>query len=202
MQNINFIFLRSIVGNNEEFKNKERENFINKLNKNNDFIFDEKGQDVFFIETGGTEEKFKSIFSKYKEPYYLLATDANNSLPAALEISTFLKNNNKKFYLIHGTSDEVRELLKNENFAKISENSMGFSINTLLNGMRFGVIGKPSDWLIASDVNYAKAKENLGVTLIDISINEFLLEINNAKLDIDPIIFKPLLNKKVDQKTL
>ena len=35
---------------------------------------------------------------------------------------------------------------------------------------KLGVIGKPSDWLIASDVDYETAKKVFGVELIDIPI--------------------------------
>ena len=46
----------------------------------------------------------------------------------------------------------------------------------ILDGMRFGVIGKPSDWLISSDVDYAVVRENLGAELVDIPIEELIEE--------------------------
>ena len=45
-------------------------------------------------------------------------------------------------------------------------------------GARLGVIGKPSDWLIASDVDYAKAQAKLGLALEDIPIDELIDEVN------------------------
>lgn len=39
---------------------------------------------------------------------------------------------------------------------------------------RLGVIGKPSDWLISSNVNYLKAKEIFDIELIDIDIKELI----------------------------
>ena len=202
MKKINFIFLRSSVGLDERFKDLEKSKFLDKLNEENDFIFDESGEDIFFIETGGTEEIFKRIFSSYKEPYILLATDANNSLPASLEIATFLRNNNKKFRLIHGSASEVKEALKKDENSKICEKSHSFSHFEGLNNMRLGVVGKPSDWLIASDVDYKEVKAKFGVTLVDISSDELLEKIKEAKPKLDPIIFEPYLNKKVNQKTL
>ena len=202
MKKINFIFLRSSVGLDERFKDLEKSKFLDKLNEENDFIFDEPGEDIFFIETGGTEEIFKRIFSSYKEPYILLATDANNSLPASLEIATFLRNNNKKFRLIHGSASEVKEALKKEENSKIYEKSHSFSHFEGLNNMRLGVVGKPSNWLIASDVDYKEVKAKFGVTLVDISSDELLVKIKEAKPKLDPIVFEPYLNKKVNQKTL
>lgn len=202
MKKINFIFLRSKVGNDIRFKDQEKEKFLSELNKNNDFIFDESGTPIFFIESGGTEEIFKSVFNSYKEPYFLLATNANNSLPASLEIATFLKNNNKKFKLFHGNSEEIRNALKCDEISKIYGNSREFSKKSILNNKRFGVVGKPSDWLIASEVNYKDCLDKLGATLVDISTNEFMQEISEAKQVIDPVIFEPLLNEKVNKETL
>ena len=202
MNKINFIFIRSHVGNDERFKDEEKAKYLAKLNAQNDFIFDASGRDIFFIETGGTEEEFKRIFNSYKEPYLLVATDANNSLPASLEIATFLRKNNKEFKLYHGTPEEVREQLKSYDFSKnIKENKVILKFNNL-QGMRLGVVGKPSNWLIASDANYQEAKAKFGVELIDISSEEFLSQIKESKRKLDPIIFEPFLNEKVDKKTL
>lgn len=38
--------------------------------------------------------------------------------------------------------------------------------------LRLGVVGKPSDWLIASNVNYAEVLEQMNIELIDIPIEQ------------------------------
>ncbi len=202
MKNINFIFLRSKVGNDSRFKDEEKARFLNGLNEKKDFEFSEAGTPVFFIETGGTEEQFKSIYKDYKEPYYILATDANNSLPASLEIATFLRKNGKEFKVFHGKPEEVKEQLKNEKIAKISGKNGGFLKFSGLKGMRLGVVGHPSDWLISSDVDYKEASEKLGVSLIDIITEEFLEKVRHSKLKMDTVMFEPYLNEKVSKKTL
>ena len=102
MEHINLIFLRSSLNNeNNHYLDIEKEHFINYL-INNGFIIDELGTPVFYIETGGTEEQFKQIYNNYNEPYYFIATDHSNSLPASLEILTFLHNKNKIGKIIHG----------------------------------------------------------------------------------------------------
>ena len=68
--------------------------------------------------------------------------------------------------------------------------------------MRFGVVGKPSNWLIASDVNYDEVFSKFGATLVDISTEEFLAQIKESKPKLDSEIFRPLVNEKVNQKTL
>lgn len=202
MKKINFVFLRSKVGNDSRFKNEEKARFLNGLNSQNDFEFDPSGETVFFIETGGTEEEFKSIFEGYKEPYFIVATDANNSLPASLEIASFLRKNGKKFKLFHGRPEEVREQLKTAKFTKIPGKNGEFLKFNALSGVRLGVVGKPSNWLISSDVNYKDAKDKFGVELVDISTEEFLAQVKSTNEKIDPVIFEPLLNEKVDAETL
>lgn len=200
---INFVYLRSKITSDHRFLDNEKKQFLASLNINNEFTFSNKGKTIFFIETGGTEEEFKKIYLSYKEPYYLLATNANNSLPAALEISSFLTKNNHKFRLIHGNSDEIRNqlVLLNETDNTYNSYSINKEINTLKN-KRYGVVGKPSDWLISSDVNYDDAKKKLGVTLIDISFDEFASEIDNAKEIINDHVFNKYVTEKVSKETI
>ena len=202
MKNINFIFLRSPVTASEKFQDSEREKFLEKLNEKDDFLFTEKGEKIFFIETGGTEEKFRQIYKDFKEPFLIVATNANNSLPAALEISTFLKNNGKKFKLIHGTPEEVKKKLKTEKIKVLTEKSLSFTGNLVLKGKRFGVVGKPSDWLIASEVDYKNVEQKLGAKLVDISIKKLIDFVNKDKSKIDTKKFDKYLNEKIDKKTL
>ena len=54
--NINFIYLRSKITADKRFLDHEKKTFLEELNLNNDFIFNEGGTPIFFIETGGTEE--------------------------------------------------------------------------------------------------------------------------------------------------
>ena len=202
MDKIKFIFIRSKITTDTRFLNAEKEEFLAKLNANNDFEFCEDGTPVFFIETGGTEEEFKSIFEGYKEPYYLVATNANNSLPASLEIASFLSQKKKEFFLFHGLPEEVAKQLKNPQKSNKSLNFAGISKNKILENKRFGVVGKPSNWLISSDVNYKAVKDKFGCELIDISYDEFVREIDNAKFVIEPVVFEPYLNEKITKPVL
>ena len=62
----------------------------------------------------------------------------------------------------------------------------------VLAGKRFGVIGRPSDWLISSEVDYAAAKETLGAELIDIPIEELIDEVRNPGQAVPATSLKPL----------
>lgn len=130
---------------------------------------------LILIQSGGSEGLFLENFSKLKAPYYLLTYGNNNSLAASLEILSYLKDNNLDGEVLHGSNeyivDRVKSLAKGE--AKY----------------RLGVIGKPSDWLIASAVNYDSAKRLHGIDLVDISIDEirtrYAKSINDYNLSFD-----------------
>ena len=78
--------------------------------------------------------------------------------------------------------------------AKSTSNALTLSVypGPILAGSRLGVIGRPSDWLISSNVDYDLAWKVLGVELIDISIDELLGEI---AMHNHPVVNVPSLNK-------
>ena len=121
--------------------------------------------EVWYVKSGGVENYFAEKFDNSNKLYILLTTDKHNSLPAALEIHSFITQNGCKAEILHGTAAEVVERMYN--IAKVKK-----AIKELKNS-RIGVIGNPSDWLIASGVDYSKVKEQLGIDLIDISLDEF-----------------------------
>ena len=119
---------------------------------------------LILIQSGGSEQLFLNNLSQLKEPFYLLTYGNNNSLAASLEILSFIKDNNLKGEVLHGsTSYLVKRINELLNYEVKSESLY-----------RYGVIGKPSDWLIASNVDYKTAKEKLNVELVDIDINEVI----------------------------
>lgn len=175
MNKYNFIFLRSDIALADEELNSKRMEFLYEIQKN-DIVLSKEGSPLFYIESGGSEEKFKKIYKDYSAPYILLATSSNNSLPASLEIMSFLRNEGLDAYLIHGELDELIKGVKKINVDKV-DLTIPFKKNNLLDNERLGVIGKPSDWLIASLTNYDEVKEKCGATLVDITFEEFKGEI-------------------------
>ena len=125
---------------------------------------------LIFIKSGGAEVKFEQIFKQINRPYILLSSSIHNSLAASLEIASFLKQKKKKVEIIHGDSDYIARRIKE--LRKI------FQVKNKLFSVKLGVIGKPSDWLIASDVDYNKVKDALGISLIDIKMDELVKEID------------------------
>ena len=148
---------------------------------------------LIFIKSGGVEGKFKQIFKQVKGPYLLLSSGLHNSLAASLEIASFLKQKGEKVEIIHGDSDYIA--------MRIKELSKIFKVKNRLASTKLGVIGKPSDWLIASEVDYNKIKETLEISLIDIGMDELVKEIerdhnfNHRKLN-------DIKNKGFDSKSI
>ena len=113
---------------------------------------------LILIQSGGSEGLFLENLPLLKEPFYLLTYGNNNSLAASLEILSYLKDNNLDGEVLHGTNEYIVSRIKSLTTKKIN--------------YRYGVIGKPSDWLIASNVNYDSAKRLHSVDLIDIPIDK------------------------------
>lgn len=113
---------------------------------------------LILIQSGGSEGLFLENFSKLKPPFYLLTYGHNNSLAASLEILSYLKDNNLDGEVLHGTNEYIINRIK--------------YLKRTTTKYRYGVIGKPSDWLIASKVNYLDAKRLHNIELVDISIDE------------------------------
>jgi len=165
---------------NEEYIDSTLQGFLAEIEKRlgekfENINLEDFNQDYFpliFIKSGGAEEKFKQIFKQAKGPYLLLSSGLHNSLAASLEIASFLKQKGKKVEIIHGDSDYIA--------TRIKELRKIFQVKNRLVSSKLGVIGKPSDWLIASEVDYKKVKDTLGISLIDVEMDELVKEIDQG----------------------
>ena len=125
---------------------------------------------LIYIQTGGTEGIFKSLLPQLiqqsSQPFYLLTSGKSNSLAASMEILSYLRQNNLKGEILHGESSYITRrihLLMRVNEAKQQ-----------LKDCKLGIIGKPSDWLISSNVDKQIVKDKLGINLIDIPIEKVI----------------------------
>ncbi len=148
---------------------------------------------LIFIKSGGVEGKFKQIFKKVKGPYLLLSSGLHNSFASSLEIASFLKQKGEKVEIILGDSNYIA--------MRIKELSKIFEVKSRLASTKLGVIGKPSDWLIASDVDYNKIKDDLGISLIDIEMDELVKEIDQSH-HFDHPKLNNIKNKGFDSKSI
>lgn len=161
---------------------RDSDAFLERINPKGELLFGDKGLPVFFIRTGGSEEWFLKRYEEFSEPYFILAQGERNSLAASLEIVSFLHQLGKKAILLYGDEKKIgEELLLYGSAYKAKEE---------LASHRYGVIGTPSDWLIASQVDYDKAKRLFGVTLIDIPIEEMYNRIDKHEVASESLVDK------------
>jgi L-fucose isomerase-like protein len=140
---------------------------------------------VILIKSGGVEEKFKRIYQQFPSPYILIASCLHNALPAALEIKEFLKKRGERVEILHGSSGSIANSLILARKAIEAKKSC--------RRFRVGVLGKPSDWLIASGADYNTIRKKLGIRIYDIPIEEMIRhidQVNNKDIPAD-IIRRP-----------
>ena len=136
--------------------NEETKALISKIEDLSEYSFNisdiahlyETELSLVLVQSGGSEGRFLDMEKNLKPPYYLLTYGSNNSLAASMEILSYLKNKNEKAEILHGPAEYIISRL-NELHDKKEKTPV-----------RLGVVGKPSDWLIASDVDYDKCSND------------------------------------------
>lgn len=132
--------------------------------------------DLIYVRTGGAEGIFKQLLpemlARGTERYYLLTSGKSNSLAASLEILSYLRQQGLKGEVLHGTPEYLQ--------ARVQTLETVARARKQLNGMRVGVIGQPSDWLIASKADPVALTDKLGVKLVEVPMQELLNEIAKA----------------------
>ncbi|MBR2825270.1 MAG: hypothetical protein IKE51_03310 [Solobacterium sp.] len=146
---------------------------------------------LIFVGSGGTEAVFLENLDKLPRPIYLLTTGANNSLAASMEILSYMRQNDIPGEIIHGTDDYVSK--------KIKDISIVNQARKRLSNFRFARVGKPSDWLISSEVDATLSKQLNGIEIIDITMEEFLEEINKKEY-VENEYTKRIQEKEFDSK--
>ncbi len=125
---------------------------------------DRKDFQMVFISSGGVEYMFRDYYAQLPRPVVLLTDGLQNSLAASLEINTWVRGQGIPCHIIHGSAAHV--------VAELEKAEKVYAMCNLLAGKRIGVIGEPSEWLIASGVNRESARLRWGVEFIDIPLEE------------------------------
>ncbi len=175
---INVLRLRTVLDGTEKELIKANTNFLEEINNElieDDLLLKEGVKDspctVVFVETGGSEPQFLKHFEELKDtPILLLSNGKNNSLPASFEIKTYCSLHKVPAFLLTGDERQCANVIKH--YARVCHAKQSLKNNNL------GVIGEPSDWLIASRVDYKLIKEKFDINMIQISIDELIEEID------------------------
>ena len=140
----------------------ENENLSISIENDPSKLYEDSDLVLILVQSGGSENLFIKNFAQFKEPYYFLTYGENNSLAASLEIMAFLKNHNLKGEVLHGENEYLAKRIK----------TLAFTPSNKKAEANLGLIGKPSDWLISSDVDKNVALEKFGINLVYVPIHE------------------------------
>jgi len=142
--------------------------------------------DLIYVRTGGTEGLFRrllpTLLQQSTRPFRLLTSGSSNSLAAAMEILSFLRQQGLQGEILHGTPAYIS--------ARIALLAKAEQAITSLRGQRLGIIGEPSDWLISSHVDPALVSRHLGIELVRLPIQEVIDEfqaLTEHPLHADPL---------------
>ena len=144
--------------------------------------FTDYGYDLslIFVRTGGTEGLFKELLPQLegmsRQTILLLTSGKSNSLAASMEILSYLRQEGLRGEILHGSPAYIRSRL--ESLAVVEDARRFLAYTTL------GVIGKPSDWLIASGVDEDVVFDRLGISFQYIPMEELMDEYSSLKDEI------------------
>jgi len=127
---------------------------------------------VILVLTGGVEREVLKTVAQLPAPTILIAHPGHNSLPASLEILARIRRDGGEGRILYGDAASIIPELQVELVLASAWKALRFS--------RIGVIGEPSEWLVASDVDSAFLKGRLAVDLITVDIKELMDKIRAA----------------------
>lgn len=130
--------------------------------------YGKEGLDLIYVRTGGTEGLFKTLARELRKdrPFYLLTSGKSNSLAASLEILSYLNWKGLRGEILHGSHEYVHD--------RITVLEQAIHAFQSLHGQRLGVIGFPSDWLIASGCDREAVHDRLGIDVVDIPMERLM----------------------------
>lgn len=143
---------------------------------------------LIFVRTGGTEGTFREVFHLISGPVTMLTSGSSNSLAASMEILSFLRRQGREGRILHGSPEGIARQIAAwgetvQTSSRSSEvNCLNYCYTPFVHpadvclSARYGVIGRPSDWLIASDPDREALLSLLDATLVDIPIDELIEE--------------------------
>jgi L-fucose isomerase-like protein len=120
------------------------------------------------VGTGGTENIITGFLDKsgLDPPIVLLAHSERNSLPAAMEVRTYLQKRGVPARLVHAPFSELAKTIHEwSEFSRTEER---------IRAARLAIVGKPSPWLVASTTSATAVRKRWGTTIIDLPLAELI----------------------------
>jgi L-fucose isomerase-like protein len=157
---------------NESFKTSQTKlnEWLGQINVALDFS--DEPQNALVVMGGGTEALALEAVKQVGAPVLLITHPWGNSLPAAIETKARLDRDGIPAALVFIDGTEA----SNRRSVPIIQ---AFSALVNLHKRRLGVIGEPSDWLVASRDN--QLARDLGVQLVRVDMNRVLAKLENSQ---------------------
>ncbi len=131
---------------------------------------------LLYVASGGSEGYFLEAFGQLKDKHcFILTSGMSNSLAASMEILSFLKKHGGSGEILHGDISAIARQIRALKNAVAGR--------AALEGKKLGCIGKPSDWLIASDFDPRAVEEKLGLGFVGIPMEELISETREARYE-------------------
>jgi L-fucose isomerase-like protein len=148
--------------------------------RRNTDAFDDPEPLVFLMATGGTEGSLLELHARRQalvpgEPVLLLAHPGNNSLPASLEVLARLQQDGVRGRILY-----LRGLDDERGFAALQSALHDVAVRTALHSARIGLVGAPSDWLVASSPDAAVVTDMWGPEVVPIPLSELESAMDSA----------------------
>ena len=199
--NINLITLTSALHAKNKALIKEANAFIDEINAelmDEDIALVNNAKDspidAVFIASGGSEAAFKKIIKDLTTPFILFSYNKNNSLAACFEIKSYCAQINHPCCFISGKLEEISLALKHiSNVVSAREKVVNTNI---------GLIGGPSNWLIASTVTKKEVYDAYKINLVTIKMDELYSLIELKEIDTSHKRYSELVRKYKDKETL
>ena len=125
---------------------------------------------VVFVATGGTERLIlESAGFNAREPALLVAHPGHNSLPAAMEVLARVQQLGIRgqVHYLRGPADE-------DGLQRLAETLQDLRVRRALLESRIGLVGEPSDWLVASSPTIETVRMVWGPTVVPVPLESIL----------------------------
>jgi L-fucose isomerase-like protein len=126
------------------------------------------------VATGGSEGVILEWWAEHRrksadQPLWLIAHPGNNSLPSALEVLARLQQDSTpgRIFYLQGPDDAM-------GLQEISDAAHDLRVRSALRNSRIGLVGPPSDWLVASSPDASTVRETWGPTVVPVEMDEVL----------------------------
>ena len=134
----------------------------------------------FLVATGGTERVVLDLYTARQEfvpdePVLLVAHPGNNSLPASLEVLARLHQEGARGRIVF-----LRAPGDDTGLAELAQALDDVAVLAALRGTRIGLVGDPSDWLVASSPDADVVRDVWGPEVVPIALGELEVAIDAA----------------------